>query len=245
MLVGVRPQKGGEDDDQQGEGERAAAHETESQCRGSQEEECGNEARKNERQAEGLIDTRERLGPQRGDEQGEVPPAGAALEHAVEDPQDERRQGCHLVGELAEVVHAVREEGIDHAGKEARQHAARDGVGEQIREGAARHQGGDDEQVDDEQWGSAHRHQRSGQETDEELRLLVRDRVRIGVVEREIVNTQRIVQDLAGVPGDDARLHHEVAAIAAQDGRRQVKHERIGIHGGDGEVEEHDERAVP
>jgi hypothetical protein len=59
------------------------------------------------------------------------------------------------------------------------------------------------------------------------------------------MDAQGIVQDLVGVPGDDARLHHVVAAVAAQDGRRQVEHERMGIYGGDGQVEEHDQCAVP
>jgi hypothetical protein len=43
--------------------------------------------------------------------------------------------------------------------------------------------------------------------------------VGVRIVEGEIVDAERIVQDLAGVPGDDARLHLVIAAATAKHGR--------------------------
>lgn len=165
----VGPQEGGEGGGEQGEGEGAAEQEAASQRGGAEEEKRGHEARQEEGQTEDLVETRESLGPEGGHQQGEVAPARALQEDAVEGPQDEGRQGRHLVGELAEVVHAVREEGVDQSGEEARKHAAREGVGEQIHESTARHQGREDEHIDEEQRGGAERQEGGSQETREEL----------------------------------------------------------------------------
>ena len=162
----------------------------------------------------------------------------------MECPQDERGQGRHLVGELSEMVHAVREEGVDHSRDEARSHAAGDRVCEQVRQRPARDQGDDGEQVDDEQRRGAQQEQRGRQEPREELRLLVCDRAGIGVVEREIVEAERIAQHLVGVPRDDAGLHLVIPGAAAKDGRREPDDQGIRVDGGHGPIEEDDQGAV-
>ena len=147
-----RDERGGEQDQREGPAEGQAAR----QRGGAQEEVRRREPDQGECQAEGLVDPRERLGPEGAAEQRDVAPPGVA-EHAMERPEDERGQRRHLVGELAEMVQAIREEGVDHARHETRRHPACDRVREQVRERAARDESHDREQVDDEERGGARR----------------------------------------------------------------------------------------
>ena len=58
------------------------------------------------------------------------------------------------------------------------------------------------------------------------------------------MDAQRVAQDLARVPGDDARLHLIVAGAAPEDGRRELEDEGIRVDNGHGPVKEDDQGAV-
>ena len=150
---------------------------------------------------ERIVEGREALAPEREHQQEQVAPA-RVLQKAKPRPETYREEEAHLHDRAVEMLQAVRIEGEDHPGQQARDRAAGDRPRQDRGEEAAQAQGQEHEDVGGEESVAGGRHERHRQDPGHEHRLPVRLRVRVRVEEFRV---EEVLRAHGGAGGPSTR----------------------------------------